>query len=86
MSTSDTMSSIDVLPENPSVRPAFPVAQESAIHSEWNGLSKREYVATHLLSGLLARGAVTPGQFTSLAELAVSEADELLKILQEASS
>lgn len=81
MSTNDTMS---IQPENPSVQPAFPVSHESQLHSEWNGLTKREFVATHLLSGLLARGAVTPAQFTSLAALAVSEADEMLKLLQEA--
>jgi hypothetical protein len=70
--------------ERPGIHPAFPVSHKTFLHSEWNGLSKREYVATALLAGLLARRAIAPKRFKSLAHYAISHADELLQQLLDA--
>lgn len=71
--------------ERPGIHPAYPVDQKSRfLDSEWNGLSKREYVATQLLSGLLASRKVAPKRFKSLAAMAIHHADELLQQLQDA--
>lgn len=70
--------------ERPGIHPAFPVAHKTMLHSEWNGLSKREYVATELLSGLLAGRKVAPKRFKSLAAMAIHHADELLQQLMDA--
>lgn len=67
--------------ETPGIHPAFPVDTKSRfIDSEWNGLSKREYIATQILNGLLSRGAArTP----KLVPDAIAMADEMLKQIGE---
>lgn len=65
------------------ISPAFPVPTNSQIYSEWNGLTKREYVATQLLSGLLASRKKTARKtFEALAREAIEHADELMRQLQ----
>lgn len=70
--------------ESPGIHPAFPVAHKSFLHSEWNGLSKREYIAAQLLSGLLAGRKVAGRQFKNLAAVAIAHADELLEQIGDA--
>lgn len=69
--------------ESPGIHPAFPVDHKSFLHSEWNGLSKREYVAAQLLSGLLAGRKVAGRRFKNLAAIAIHHADELLSQIAE---
>lgn len=73
---------MSIKPEHPSVRPAFPIGHEGYLHSEWNGLTKREYVAAHLLSGLLTHPSRAK-DFKRLSGKAVNLADALLLALQE---
>lgn len=69
-------------PEFAGIAPAFPVRPESQIHSEFNGLTKREYVAAQLLSGLLASKKTGAKTFDKLAAEAIRHADELMRQLQ----
>lgn len=68
------------------IHPAFPVADTRSqfIPSEWNGLTKREYIAAQLLSGLLAarRTRTSTKAFNRLAADAIKHADELMLQLQ----
>lgn len=72
-------------PEFTAVHPAFPVSQ-SLIHTELNGLTKREYIAAALLSGLLAskKTRTSDKTFAKLAREAIEHADELLRQLMKA--
>lgn len=67
------------------IHPAFPLgAQGRLIAGELNGLTKREYVASQLLGGLLAnRRRASAKTFQKLAAEAIDHADELLRQLQE---
>lgn len=69
--------------ESPGIHPAFPVSAKGFIDSEWNGLTKREYMAATLLAGLLTQRRTTR-RFKSLAATAVKHADDLLQQLQDA--
>lgn len=65
--------------------PASPVDHKNRFaDSEWNGLTKREYIAIHLLNGLLAQRKVQHRSFKNLARTAIAHADELLTQLGEA--
>ena len=72
-------------PEFTGIHPAFPLGQNGKlIAGELNGLTKREYVASQLLGGLLAgRRAPSAKTFNKLAREAIAHADELLRQLQE---
>lgn len=73
-----------IQPEASGIQPAFPVEPKSRyIDSEWNGLTKREYIATQLLSGLLAGRKVAGRRFKNLASIAIHHADELLAQVSE---
>lgn len=67
------------------VHPAFPLGPNGRlIAGELNGLTKREYVASQLLGGLLAgRRAPSAKTFNRLAREAIAHADELLRQLQD---
>lgn len=70
-----------------SKNPAFPFTynEKEPIGVE-SGLSKREYIATQMLSGLNAnRWSMEYGNYTpeSLAKMAVESADALLKELEK---
>ena len=72
------------VPESGSVQPAFPLPDRARlIESDRNGLTKREYVATMLLSGLLSCHGAKPKAFKKLAGEAIKHADELIKQIQE---
>ena len=61
--------------------PAHPCADEYKKH---NGLTKREYAAIHIYAGLISatdnEGELTA---TNCADIAINEADKLLKYLEE---
>lgn len=67
------------------IHPAFPLGPNGRlIAGELNGLTKREYVASQLLGGLLAgRRAPSAKTFHKLAGEAIEHADQLLKQLQD---
>lgn len=70
--------------EFPGVHPAFPVNARGSIQSEFNGMTKSEYVSMHLLSGLLAgRRAPSAKAFGKLAAEAIKHADELIRLHAE---
>lgn len=73
-------------PEFTGVHPAFPLRAGSTITSDLSGLSKREYIAAALLSGLLAakRGRTSSKTFNRLAREAIEHADELIRQLMKA--
>lgn len=74
----------DLEHELPGIHPAFPIEPASAMFTEYNGLTKREYIATALLTGLLTQRRVKAKTFSALVGEAIEHTDELLQQLGDA--
>jgi hypothetical protein len=67
--------------------PAFPIEKWGNHNEPTYGLSKREYMSTHILQGMLAsKKTYPPGRESSLAAVAVNHADALIEELEKAKS
>lgn len=64
--------------------PAFPIGAGRLIAHDLNGLTRREYVAVQLLTGMLSGRSSAPSVkvFDTLAAVAIKQADALINQLE----
>lgn len=80
----DHTATVELPQELPGIYPAFPIKPGNELYAPANGLTKREYIATALLSGLLAQRTVRAKRFAALVGEAIEHTDELLYQLANA--